>query len=66
MILEKVGGMVEVGNEDENGEMNGGKEVEVSIRVVPMVEDKTSVVGICEVSTELVTCALEFVTLHPC
>lgn len=41
-MFEKVGEMVETGNEDEIGVTNGGKEVEVSIRVVLMVEDKMS------------------------
>ena len=52
MMLEKVGEMVEEGNKHGIGVDNGGKEVEVSIRVVSMVEDRMSVVEIDEVSTE--------------
>lgn len=41
--------MVEASNEVGIGEENGGKEVEVSIKVVSMGEDKMSEVGIKEV-----------------
>lgn len=49
MIFEKVWEMVEEGNEVGRGEENGGKEVEVSMTVVSMVEDRISEVGIQDV-----------------
>lgn len=45
-MLEDVGEMVEAGNVDVIGEDNGGKEVEVSMMVVSMVEDIMNEVGI--------------------
>ena len=46
MMFEKVGEMVEAGNKYGMRVHNGSKEVEVSMMVVSMVEDRISEVGI--------------------